>query len=125
VVMSLENLTADTYEKTRSRPGIVLIEWRSGDERGWLSDVYDDLAGTSYLTAATIEVRAEPQLAALAHATTLPMLVVFRDGFEVFRSPDPLTAAELGALVASIRDLDMDDVRLRVAMQNADDHRGG
>lgn len=125
--MSVVELTGESYEQTRAS-GIVLVDWRGPDDggRGGFTEVYDSLSETNPdLTFATIDGEKESTLAGLAHVTTLPTLTVFRDGIEVFRTVDPLDPEELDAILLAIRDLDMEDVRLRLAIHDADDHRGG
>ncbi len=46
--------------------------------------------------------------------------MAFRDGILVFSQPGALPAAALDEVIASVRALDMDDVRRRVAEQQRD-----
>jgi len=49
----------------------------------------------------------------------LDNLVVFRDGIPVFGQPGMLPAAALDELLQKVRELDMDDVRRKVAAHEA------
>jgi thioredoxin 1 len=45
--------------------------------------------------------------------------MAFRDGILVFSQPGALPAAALEQLIQAVRDLDMDDVRDKIAQQEA------
>lgn len=122
--MRVVELTQESYEKTRAGAGIVVIEWHGPDDAARLSAM-DGALSDGELTLATIDAGAESTQAALAHVTSTPTTVIYRDGFEVFRGEAALDPEELRAVLASVRDLDMGDVRLDAAMRDADDHRGG
>jgi thioredoxin 1 len=46
--------------------------------------------------------------------------MAFRDGILVFSQPGALPAASLEQLIQAVQDLDMDDVRSRLARQQAE-----
>ena len=58
---------------------------------------------------------AEPQLAARCAITSIPTLMVFRDGILVFSQPGALAAPQLEQLIDGARSLDMDHVRRQLA----------
>ena len=58
---------------------------------------------------------AEQQLAAEFRITSIPTLMVFRDGIMVYSQPGALPAPQLEQLIQGARDLDMDDVRRQIA----------
>jgi thioredoxin 1 len=122
--MSVVELTEESYEKTRTRPGIVVIEWHNPDDAARLVAPEGALSDGE-ITLATIDAGAQSTQAALAHVTSTPTTLIYRDGYEVFRGEDALDPEDLQAVLASVRDLDMEDVRLKAAMRDADDHRGG
>jgi thioredoxin 1 len=62
-----------------------------------------------------VDTEAERQLAAAASITSIPTLMAFRDGILVFSQPGALPAPTLEQLIESVRDLDMDEVRAKVA----------
>ena len=68
-----------------------------------------------------VDTEAEQQLAAAARITSIPTLMAFRDGILVFSQPGALPAAGLEQVIAAVRELDMDDVRRKVAAQQHDD----
>jgi len=122
--MSTRNLTAADFGTTISENPIVLVDfWASwcGPCR-MFAPVYDAASQQHPdIVFGKIDTEAEQQLAAAARITSIPTLMAFRDGILVFSQPGALPAAGLEQVIAAVRDLDMDDVRRRVAAQQADD----
>lgn len=122
--MSTRNLTAADFGTTISENPIVLVDfWASwcGPCR-MFAPVYDTASEQHPdIVFGKIDTEAEQQLAAAARITSIPTLMAFRDGILVFSQPGALPAAGLEQVIAAVRDLDMDDVRRRVAAQQADD----
>jgi len=122
--MSTRNLTAADFGTTISESPIVLVDfWASW--RGpcrMFAPVYDAASQQHPdIVFGKIDTEAEQQLAAAARITSIPTLMAFRDGILVFSQPGALPAAGLEQVIAAVRELDMDDVRRRVAAQQADD----
>jgi thioredoxin 1 len=116
--MSTVTLTAENFEKTVLADGIVLVDWwaswcgpcmQFGPIFESASEANDDI------TFAKIDTDAEQQLAAGAQIMSIPTLIVFRDGILVFSQAGALPAPALDDVIQRVRELDMDDVRRRVA----------
>jgi len=122
--MSTRNLTAADFGTTISESPIVLVDfWASwcGPCR-MFAPVYDTASGQHPdIVFGKVDTEAEQQLAAAARITSIPTLMAFRDGILVFSQPGALPAAGLEQVIAAVRELDMDDVRRKVAAQQHDD----
>lgn len=64
---------------------------------------------------AKVDTEAEPGLAAAARITSIPTLMAFREGILVFSQPGAMNATGLEKLIGGIKELDMEDVRAKVA----------
>ena len=62
-----------------------------------------------------IDTDDQQQLAMAAQITSIPTLMAFRDGIAVFRQSGALPLSALEDLVTQIQNLDMDDVRKKIA----------
>lgn len=111
------DLTAETFEEAVSAEGIVLVDWWAswcGPCRAF-APVFEDAAGRhDDITFAKVDTEAEQELAAAAEIMSIPTLMAFRDGILVFSQPGALPAHVLDQLIATVRDLDMDEVRAQV-----------
>ncbi|MBN9216064.1 MAG: thioredoxin [Microbacterium sp. SCN 70-200] len=66
-----------------------------------------------------IDTENQRELAAAFHISSIPTLMVFREGVLVFSQAGALGAPQLDQLIAGVRGLDMDAVRAEVAAQQA------
>ena len=120
--MSTVDLTADTFEKTVSGEGIVLVdfwaEWCGPCKR--FEPVYD-AASEKYpdVVFGKVDTEAEGELSAMAQISSIPTLMAFRDGICVFAQPGALPPAALEQVIEAVRGLDMDDVRRQVEAQGS------
>jgi thioredoxin 1 len=69
------------------------------------------------ITFGKIDTEDQPELSAAARISSIPTLMAFRDGILVFSQPGALPAASLEQVIQAVRDLDMDDVRSKLARQ--------
>lgn len=120
--MATTDLTIDTFSPTVDADGITLVdfwaEW-CGPCRSF-APVYERASEQHPdITFAKVDTEAEQQLAAGFQITSIPTLMVFRDGVLVYAQPGALPAPQLEQLVQGARDLDMDDVRKQIAEQEA------
>ena len=60
------------------------------------------------------------ELSAAFHVSSIPTLMVFREGALVFSQPGALGAPQLDQLIAGVRSLDRDAVRAQVEKHTAE-----
>ena len=111
--MAVQQLTKDNVDKD-----IVIIDFRSA----WcgpcqaFKPIFEEAAEKHEdVTFASCDTEAEPELAAAFQVRSIPTVFVFRDQIPVFGQPGMLPAQSLEQLLAQVRELDMDEVREKVA----------
>ncbi|WP_438872784.1 thioredoxin family protein [Paractinoplanes deccanensis] len=63
---------------------------------------------------AKVDTEAEERLSAIAGISSIPTLMVFRDGVMVYSEPGALPAASLEKVITAVEELDMDEVRAKL-----------
>lgn len=121
--MTTVNLTEDTFADTISGNGIVLIDfWAAwcGPCR-MFAPVYESVSDANPdIVFGKVDTEAEPGLAGAFSISSIPTLMVVRDGVVLFSQAGALPEPALVNLVQAARDVDMDDVRRQIAEQQAE-----
>ncbi len=118
--MATVELTADNFMSTVERDGIVLIDWWAA----WcgpcrmFAPVFEKASEEhTDIVFGKVDTEAEQALAAQAQISSIPTLMLFRDGILLFSQAGALPAAALNDLIGQARALDMEKVRAEIAEQ--------
>jgi thioredoxin 1 len=123
--MATVEITAENFQATIEKPGIVLLDfWAS-----WCSPcrafapVFEKVSEIhGDVTFGKIDTEAQRELAGEFNIQAIPTLALFRDGYLLFQNPGALRPADLEELVTKAKGLDMEKVKAEIA---ADDHEHG
>ncbi len=122
--MATVTLTQENFEQTISAGGIVLVDfWATwcGPCRQF-GPIFEE-ASEKYpdIVFGKIDTDDQQQMAMAAQITSIPTLMVFRDGIVVFRQSGALPLSALEDLISQVQNLDMDEVRKQIAEIEAEE----
>ncbi|MBB4905233.1 thioredoxin family protein [Actinophytocola algeriensis] len=116
--MATIELTKDNFGEAVSGPGTLLVDfWAAwcGPCRQF-APVFEDAAENNPdLTFGKVDTEAQVELAQAFGISSIPTLMVVREGVVVYAQPGALPAPALADLIGKVRELDMDEVRAKVA----------
>lgn len=116
--MATLELTAANFGETVTTEGITFVdfwaEW-CGPCRQF-GPIFEEASNRHPdIRFGKVDTEAERQLAGEANITSIPTLMIFRDGILLFNQPGALPGAALEDLVGKVKSLDMDAVRAEIA----------
>jgi thioredoxin 1 len=103
-----------SFEKAVERQGIVVVDFWAD----WcmpcrmFAPTFEKVAAANPdVMFAKVDTEAHPALSAALRITSIPTLMVFRDGYLLYAQPGALPEKGLKTLVAKVRGLDMEKLK--------------
>jgi thioredoxin 1 len=121
--MSTVDLTLEDFEKTVLSEGITFVDfWADwcGPCKSFAPIFEQASENNPEMTFAKVDTEAEQQLSQMAGISSIPTLMIFRDGILLFNQPGALPAPALEELIGKVQELDMDEVRAEIAKEQAE-----
>lgn len=120
--MATTTLTSANFDEVVSSSDLVLIDFWTG----WcgpcraFAPVYERVSQQNEdVVFGKVDTEAEPGLAGAFGVSSIPTLVIIRDNVVLYAQPGALPEPALAELVGKAREIDMDDVRRRLAESEA------
>ena len=119
--MATVELTGENFESVVGGAGLALVDfWAAwcgpcrmfGPVFEQASEVNPDAV------FGKVDTEAQQQLAASFGISSIPTLMIIRDGVVLYAQPGALPAPALAELIAKAREIDMDQVRATIAEQD-------
>ncbi|HTJ38318.1 MAG TPA: thioredoxin [Dactylosporangium sp.] len=120
--MATVELTAENFAEKVQGDGITLVdfwaEW-CGPCR-MFAPVYERVSDANPdIVFGKVDTEAQQALAAEFNIRSIPTLMIVRDGVALYSEPGALPQQALESLIQQARDLDMDEIRAKVAEAEA------
>ena len=119
--MASVELTHSTFGAQIEKTGITLVDfWAEWCGPCRMFGPIFEAASEKYpeITFGKVDTEAQQQLADEAGISSIPTLMVFRDGILLYSNPGALAAEALDEIISAVSSLNMDEVRSEVAKQN-------
>ena len=116
--MATVDLVLSDFEATINKEGITFVdfwaEWCGPCKM--FGPIFEEASNQHPdIRFAKVDTEAQQELAGMAGITSIPTLMIFRDGILLFNQAGALPAPALNELIGKVQELDMDDVRAEIA----------
>ena len=123
--MATMELTLENFETTVAQDGITFVdfwaEWCGPCKM--FGPIFEKAAEENTdIRFGKVDTEAQQQLAGMAGISSIPTLMIFRDGILLFNQPGALPAPALNELIGKVKELDMDAVRAEIAKQQSENN---
>jgi thioredoxin 1 len=112
--MATMEITKDNFKHTVQTQGIVLIDWWAswcGPCRAF-APVYERVSERHPdITFGKIDTEAQRELASAFQISSIPTLMILRDGVLLFSQPGMLPQKAVEDLISQVKKLDMEEVK--------------
>jgi thioredoxin 1 len=119
--MATIELTRSSFSAQIEKSGITLVDfWAEWCGPCRMFGPIFEAASDKYpeITFGKVDTEDQQDLAEEAGISSIPTLMVFRDGILLYNNPGALPAEALDEIISSVSNLNMDEVRAEVAKQN-------
>lgn len=119
--MATVELNLETFESTIKEDGITIIdfwaEWCGPCKM--FGPIFEAASEThSEIRFAKVDTEANQELSGMAGISSIPTLMIFRDGILLFNQAGALPAPALEEIIGKVKDLNMDEVRAEISKQD-------
>lgn len=121
--MATTNLVLADFETTVNKDGITMVdfwaEWCAPCKT--FGPIFENASNDhSDITFAKVDTEAEQELSGMAGISSIPTLMIFRDGILLFNQAGALPEPALKELIGKVQGLNMADVHAEIAKQQSE-----